>query len=1324
MHGLYRKNQLSSPEEHLCTNAIWRKNLFSRYEIKPKYFNVSTYNVKNNSNECFQRVSHNSWYDTSSFRKKKGAFLFCRELRNINWSNSHDGVETNLSDIPHDGVEACVNGAITIHANNEDAKNLDDCGSLPQDMVGCHPNDKPLNDKTSNEREREKKKKTLPLPNDGVSPTGSLLTLHARTRKLHKLAKMGNAKKAYNVKNEKWTPETGSPLEHEPAHRYTHKWDATHAVSGKVYKKKQTSIDLCKYKKDNSLKECDLHGQVNEKIISSSLSVEKEILCVGQLATLPVDDKMRSDKSGKGQLANSFKKMKEKSVHRRENLVGTLQMTPSREHAKKESLVRSYFTSEAASVSVIAGGGDAHEGRKVEEKTTPVVEEQIRGIFHPTGNAKAMVKVIGLIKGTCAGYEQTGRRFLGAQKMLLNESKQGRKEKEGGLEDNVGRVTTWNCALESPHHGQGTPPKNTRITTSLQRANGGHIQDTCSSKYSSTKRPTTECMMIEDVDVNKPRQDEAEERIIGVSTNVPRQSKNLHLLDAPRNEMIFFDSLHNTQMYFRIDFKLYRPILMRTITQVRVYSNEKLLQCVYIKEYPQKFSVVVQSAVRMCNGKVLAKMKNKLINIKETGVLNFTYLTNEKVIGCSHISIKHLVSAGVEGGLFIPVDDHTDCTKQKYLREGFVADPLVQFGRQEINVLKSKIFVNYKIDCPRMMHDFIASGEVVTARAKISFLEDMVRQMYSFIQDSTLVRFVKGARVVHGGAASARVSSSEYNGLEEPAKVEKEDPHSDGEKNTLGGSGHMGHDDSRQREEGSPPSALNGSNALQNGGEETEDHVPIGCSAPNDERDDTADREEKEEGENKHEVAEKSNSTDLREGRCDDTPTSNDKAPPWCDGVATCDLLGETPNRSHVVEEVLKWKPEEQGTCNYHHVDGITPLQTHNENEDNAEKEENHENPSKGSKDEAEEGGTNRCAPKGVPPTYTKGPKTYYPFQHKSRKKQIEQLEGLIVEYKKELKEKAEEIQKLKHSNNNTNILYKACYRKLREIENERKRTDAMNFLLKFDHCSANKLTKPLDTKKALPQRKAYTGSDANVVVGPDVRRVNSLGSALVAINNEEKNMGGNANRRSGTGNVTGSSTYVTSMRSLPLAGKEKLNKRKQTIHTESVNKAIMMLFDPELGKNFRDEKVATRKGGDVDQCGDNCGDRRVLLTNYQMKEKKIDALVKENESLKERINKLTLTDTEYCNRIPPLKKVYSTTRAHDKCRAQRHAKLRSVEQRCTNSNYLEHSWGEKKKIYNYAGVRNKYSSNSRFNFPLNLIKSYSNDPIAHRGVDICPSGF
>ncbi|ANQ09122.1 Uncharacterized protein PCOAH_00033360 [Plasmodium coatneyi] len=1316
MHGLYRKNQLSAPEEHLCTNAFWRKNLFSRYEIKPKYFNVPTYHVKDNTNECFERVSKNSWYDTSSFRKKKGAFLFSRELRHINWNSSHDGVETNLSDRPHDGVEAPINGALPMLTNSEDAKNLDECGSFAQNVVSRNANGNALNDKTSNEKEK-KKKKALPLPNDGVTPTGSLLTFHARKNNLHKLAKMGNAKRTYNVKNEKWTPESCRSLDHEPAQRYTHKWDTTPSVSGKVYKKKQTSIDLWKYKREDRLKGCTLHEQVNEKIISSKLSAEKGIMCVHKLATLPVDDKMRSDKSGKGQLEKSSKKMKEKSVHRKENLGGLLQMTPSMGKTKKESFVRSYITSEIASVSVIASGGYTHGGKRIEEKNTPMGQEQIRDIFHPTGNSKSMTREIALRKGTYTTYQQKGRRHLGMQKMLLSGSSQGEKSKEGGLEEGVSGMPIWNCALESPQHGEDTPPNNKRITNSLERTSGVHTEDTCSLKYSSKERTTTECMMIEDVDVNKPKLEE--EGIIGLSTNVPGHSKNLHLLDESSNEKIFFDSLVNSKMYFRIDFKIYKPILMRAITQVRVYSNEKLLQCVYIKEYPQKFSVVVQNAVRMCNGKVLAKMKNKLINIKETGVLNFTYLNNKKVIGCSHISIRHVVSSGVEGGLFIPVDDHADCRKQKNPKEAFVVDPLLPFGRQEINVLKSKIFVNYKIDCPRSMHDFIASGEVVTAKAKISFLEDMVRQMYNFIQDSVLLRFVKGARRAHGEsecgtgngeAASPRVPSFEYHALKEAAKVENEDQHADGEKhlyseNPGGRSGNMG-------------------NAPEGGGGETEDHLPIGNAPQNGEREDATDRKA-EEGKDENEAAEKSKSTDLEEGGCNNTSSSNHTDPPPCDGIATGNLQGEAPNSSNVVEDVLKLEQEDQGThkcqqvdCSPDegdnpHVESTSPGKTYNENA---------ENNRKGNKDEVEQCGTNRYAPKGVP-TYTKGLRTNYPFEQKNKKKQIEQLESIIAEYKKELVEKGEEIQKLKHSNNNTNILYKACYRKLQEIENERKRTDAMNFLLRFDDSCSNKLTNRLDTKKALPRRKAYTETDTNVLMGPNVRRVNSLRTALVALNGEENNMGGNAIRRSGTGTFTGSSTYTTTMRSLPPMGKERLNKKKQTMRTESVNRAIMDLFDADLGENFRFEKDATPRGTMTDE-GDHCGERRVPLSNYQIKEKKIDALVKENESLKERINKLTLTDAEWYSRIPPLRDVYSITRAKDKSKAQKYAKLRGVEQHCTNSNYLEHSWGEKKKIYNYAAVRNKYSSNSRFNFPLNLVKSYSNDPIAHRDVDIYQSGF
>ncbi|CAA9988984.1 conserved Plasmodium protein, unknown function [Plasmodium knowlesi strain H] len=1323
MHGLYRKNQLSAPEEHLCTNAFWRKNLLRRYEIKPKYFNVPTY-VKNNTNECFERVSKNSWYDTSSFRKKKGAFLFSRELRNINWGRNQDGVEISVSDKPHDEVEPSINGALSILTNSEGAKNLDECNSFSKNVVSSNPNDNALNDKTSNDKEK-KKKKTVHSPNDGVTSSGNLLTLQARKKKIHKLAKMGSAKKADNVKNEKWTPESCKPLEHIPAQRYTQKGGATHSPSGQVYRRKQTSVDHWKFKKEERLKGCVLHEQVNESILSSRLSVEKGIMCVHKLPTLPLDDKMKSDKNGKGQLANISKRMKEKNSHRRENLAGVLQMIPSRGGTKKESLVSSYFTSEVASVSFIASGGYTHRGSKMEEKNTQIGEEQIRGGFHPTGNSKSMARAIDLRKATYTGYQQKGRRFFGAQKMLLNERNQEKeKVKVANLEDRVSGMPTWNCVFESPHHVEGSPTNKTRITNSVERKNGEHTKDTCSSKYSSEKRPTAECMMIEDIHINRPKQ---EERIIGMSTNLPPHSKNLHLLEDCRNEKMFFNSLVTTKMYFRIDFKIYKPILMRTITQVRVYSNEKLLQCVYIKEYPQNFSVVVQSATRMYNGKVLDKMKNKLINIKERGVLNFTYLKNEKVIGCSHISIKHLVCSGVEGGIFIPVHDHMDCRKEKNPKEAFVQDPLLPFERQEINVLKSKIFVNYRIDCPKSMHDFISSGEMVTTRAKISFLEDMVRQMYSFIEDSALLRFAKGTRVAHGGSecgtghggvGSPQVPSLEYHALKEVGKVENGDQDADGEKhleseNTCDRSSYMGNADSRQWEKGSLSSVLNGGDATEGGGRETKDHRPIGNATQNGERENVVDRKDE------NVVEEKSKSTDLEEEPWDNTPCSNHRGHSPCDGIVTEELREEVPNRNNVVADVLKLKSEDPDRYNCQdrdntHVESTPPGKAQSDNG------ENDESNQKGTKDEVGQCGENKCVPRGMP-TYTKGSKTNFPFEHKKRKEQIEQLESIIAEYKKELGEKMEEIQKLKHSNNNTNILYKACYRKLQEIENERKRTDAMNFLLRFDDSCANKLTNRLDTKKSLPRRKAYTETDLNIVMGPDMRRINSLQTALVALNVEDNNMGGNSIRRSGTVTATGSSAYATIIRSLPPLGKEKMNKKKHTIRNESVNKTVMNLFDGDLGENLLVQKNATRRGT---MTGENDhDDHQFLLSNYQIKEKKIDALVKENESLKERINTLTLTDAECSSRIPPLRDIYSTTRKKDKCRGQKHAKLRGVGQNRTNSNYVEHSWGEKKKNYNYDGVRNKYSSNSRFNFPLNLIRSYSNDSISHRDVGIYSSG-
>lgn len=57
---------------------------------------------------------------------------------------------------------------------------------------------------------------------------------------------------------------------------------------------------------------------------------------------------------------------------------------------------------------------------------------------------------------------------------------------------------------------------------------------------------------------------------------------------------------------------------------------------------------------------------------------------------------------------------------------------------QEVHIMKSKIFLNYKINCPKFLINTISPSDIITTKDKIKYLEDMIREIYIILSRVTI----------------------------------------------------------------------------------------------------------------------------------------------------------------------------------------------------------------------------------------------------------------------------------------------------------------------------------------------------------------------------------------------------------------------------------------------------------------------------------------------------------------------------------------------------------------------------------------------------------
>ncbi|SBT38103.1 conserved Plasmodium protein, unknown function [Plasmodium ovale wallikeri] len=1343
MHNLYKKTQLSSKEEDFHVNSLLMKKMFSRYDLKSRYMDLPICTLKKENREHFERVSNNSWYDTSTIRKKKNIYLLCREMRNSNPSgdenlrdNDNSPFGKNLQESITIKMQANSTNIVDVfHSGIVDTSKFDEGSTLPTNVEdiaikGFHPYEK-------------KKSKNLSYlqGRNQVSRNASLLNMKKKV-----VPQLTNV-----IKTKKWEildcqSKRGGIIKNGKYNFQRCKWSEKER-----FKKRNGSINNFHFSKLKS-NTSSINDSVNKKVEINSNSHFASKRNNSWRYFRPYNvyyDNRGIDKENEEEAGyfpkrnihtinykNFYEKKKDINLNRNKNRIyeKSNEKINTLEEDTEEAINNTFFVTmdgktvdnsfsskEPCLVSHIKEGksgrifwGKSGDKGNIEsgEESIPDVEESRghfrfsqrenrksdakqgyhfeRGVYMcKSEHVQEAEKETKSKESACEGaynetsgpsvWEDGGMCFSEPKGKAIRTKWCGEEKKRSSSETGTSTIIPQMYAYmrkrnyEISKAGRGINFLRSRIRENRKTVLG-------EEKYQEKCMSVKSLRMIKDLPIGGSTNKEEEIKCASkiVQHEVNKDSGCRMVLCANVNE--------NISMI--IDFKIYKPILMKSITQVNVYIDDKALKSIYINEYPQNFSVVIQQTTKINNEKYLLKIKKKLINIKETNILKFIYLNNEKAIGFSYISIKQLLCLGVEGGIFLLVKDNKKESKNV---RSFLPSYVIPFNKQEINILKSKIFFNYKILCPKFLVDSISPCDLVTTREKISYLEDMVRQMYNLIQDSALVKYMKCAKITsQGGDKTPYRRVVPHRQEEEKEKMHVKIETQPGAKVEAV---YEKTDDVDALDEVSQ--SLGTNNSFTKRCRETQ--INHDCS----------------EKKQTNEIQSGSNvrTRHTQEGRIHMIGICEEK---------TNSQQGYFENITCGEEELLceKRSIQEEGTS----IDGKGDINrfvknignnNHGTSRENPKREENHpmendlskERNEKISNCKCEEGihnsGTVECTKRDIlsgdnyiarkinlrrKMIRKERSRTFYINYGNKNKKEIKELNSVIEKLKKEIDLKRAEIEKLKHSNRNTNILYKACFRKLLEIENERGIVQSEGkHLLKHSQVEMHKLKNVYVEKETFSE-----GTLFDDIAHP--------AKGLEKKNIKDARRDAECDRKRNRGNTF----------DFPTAEGQK----REAAFSESVDVNVMDEVDAESESNCKitDADVVGRSAAKGEE-----NHAHFDKIEYKNREKQLEMLLKENKCLKEEINKLKQNEGECFGGTSQFRgDAHSSGGIKENRLVSERGRTERKEIFCQNILIDE----GKNTILQDVKKRNRYSNNTRFNFPLNFIKNDSCDPASEGDLE------
>lgn len=521
----------------------------------------------------------------------------------------------------------------------------------------------------------------------------------------------------------------------------------------------------------------------------------------------------------------------------------------------------------------------------------------------------------------------------------------------------------------------------------------------------------------------------AQETTCSFKTN--EYSMKPNCLDMQKGKIKESGIIYPKEVSFIIDFKFYEPILMKRITQIQIYMENKLMNNIYISEYPQNVTVFLLPKTKYTVETSCVKIKNKLVHMKDTTILKFVLFHNEREVGYSYVSVKNLLCLGIESGVFLTVENgksNVSRDKEKEKKKGptnnFVVpstcittngisatqeksiqiSEMFPFSNNEINIFSPKLFVRFKITCPKFLLDTIPVHTVIKPRDKIHYLEQVIIAIYNFISNSPLLMNMRNARV-------ANIVSEKKNKKKDTDVKDKESPEETEMEQVEKESFVLNFEDSIQNENDT-------NNIIDHLVEinETKETNKKCDSKESGNEDDTNEINSKNSPENNEDNANKINKSNKEDSSTVCTPEHEE--PTIC---STVEVNEETIKEevSNLNNEIIIIKKE------INKEDVIDPSISHIENY----KQKNTHSLKTGTIYNTEKNNpevTNKIC-------YNHHNHIYNNSSNED-KKNIENLNKIIEGYKKELEKKKKQIAKLKHDNKNLNILYRSYYRKLIEV--------------------------------------------------------------------------------------------------------------------------------------------------------------------------------------------------------------------------------------------------------------------------------------------------
>ncbi|CXI66913.1 conserved Plasmodium protein, unknown function [Plasmodium berghei] len=771
MHKLY---QFENKDDDIYINSFFRKNLFRKYEFKSKHYDKPKSDViKNKSGAHFKRVSNNSWYDTSVYNKEKDIYLLCKEMKNENNSiNILSSVEKN------EEIKKIVN----TYENVQNKMNTKNIYNFKIDKyTDMHNNI--LKNNQYNSLYMNKKGKNNKLLN--IKNNSNIIETNTSRNIENKIYTelIGNInvdKINSNIKDSKGEDEEKeNELEEKNKNRKIEKYilKPKNVIKSNLRLKKEnitrTSSAYCDYNiEKNYFKKRSKSNIVNCKVLKGKVIQKKWIETFNSEFDINNLDELKNKSIFLNNNTNKFKNIrclcsKNKKENDWDHLINSSYIYSKYNNKNK------YFKSEKMLFPKIENilemencnleqGEEKKKNLKKNNKILTIDNSKNRKISQVFDNKFYQINETVDTNNEYSNKKESSNNLLfdistpQNDEINFDDYNKKKNDKQIGKESedlDAIQIESKKKKKEKDNIEKNDISKNKEIYNLMGKIELNEIHKSIKTKNKYYSKQINSNQII-----NR-----------GISYEIVKKMDesqiSIHDYNFNSNDKNIQYPKGNISDNISIDFKIYKPILMNYPTQIIIEIGNKVLKSVYINEYPQTFNVIIQKMNKTNNEQIISKIRNKMNSIKDEDLIKFVYLNDHKEIGYSYICIKNVLKLGMDGGMFILVSNEK---KESMNHKHFMHSQIIPINKQEIDILKPKIFMNYKIYCPKLFIDTLPINEIITFNEKIKYLEDMIRQLYAFIQNSYPIKYTKN--IINPKEIKARIIYHRSKGLEKNAE--------------------------------------------------------------------------------------------------------------------------------------------------------------------------------------------------------------------------------------------------------------------------------------------------------------------------------------------------------------------------------------------------------------------------------------------------------------------------------------------------------------------------------------------------------------------------